>query len=93
MPCWNCRYCDTGNYHMCQVHSMYGFKRAHPGGMEEFMVLSTDSLVHTISKDIPPSHAAFAEPLSCALHAVERADDHASPTPSSWRAAGRSGSA
>ena len=37
------------------------------------MVLSTDSLVHTISKDIPPAHAAFAEPLSCALHAVERA--------------------
>jgi threonine dehydrogenase-like Zn-dependent dehydrogenase len=52
---------------------MYGFKRANPGGMEEFMVLSTASLVHTISKDIPPAHAAFAEPLSCALHAVERA--------------------
>jgi threonine dehydrogenase-like Zn-dependent dehydrogenase len=74
VPCGNCRYCDTGNYHMCQVHSMYGFKRAHPGGMEELMVLSTDSLVHKISKDIPPSHAAFAEPLSCALHAVERAN-------------------
>jgi threonine dehydrogenase-like Zn-dependent dehydrogenase len=73
VPCWNCRYCDTGNYHMCQVHNMYGFKRANPGGMEEYMVLSTASLVHKISKDIPPAHAAFAEPLSCALHAVERA--------------------
>lgn len=73
VPCWDCRYCDTGNYHMCQVHNMYGFKRANPGGMEEFMVLSTASLVHKISKDIPPAHAAFAEPLSCALHAVERA--------------------
>ena len=37
------------------------------------MVLSTASLVHTISREIPPAHAAFAEPLSCALHAVERA--------------------
>jgi threonine dehydrogenase-like Zn-dependent dehydrogenase len=73
VPCWDCRYCDTGNYHMCQVHNMYGFKRANPGGMEEYMVLSTASLVHRISKDIPPAHAAFAEPLSCALHAVERA--------------------
>ncbi len=73
VPCWSCRYCTTGNYHMCAVHNMYGFKRANPGGMEEYMVLSTDSLVHTISKDIPPAHAAFAEPLSCALHAVERA--------------------
>lgn len=73
VPCWDCRYCDTGNYHMCQVHNMYGFKRANPGGMEEYMVLSGASLVHKISKDIPPAHAAFAEPLSCALHAVERA--------------------
>jgi len=73
VPCWSCRYCDTGNYHMCAVHNMYGFKRANPGGMEEYLVLSTNSLVHKIGKDIPPAHAAFAEPLSCALHAVERA--------------------
>ena len=38
------------------------------------MVLSAPKrCVHKISKDIPPAHAAFAEPLSCALHAVERA--------------------
>ena len=37
------------------------------------MVVSTNSLVHKISKDIP-AHAAFAEPLSCALHAIERAN-------------------
>jgi threonine dehydrogenase-like Zn-dependent dehydrogenase len=73
VPCWDCRYCDTGNYHMCQVHNMYGFKKANPGGMEEFMILTPGSLVHRISKDIPPAHAAFAEPLSCALHAIERA--------------------
>lgn len=73
VPCWDCRYCDTGNYHMCQVHNMYGFKRANPGGMEEYLVLSTASLVHKISTEIPPAHAAFAEPLSCSLHAVERA--------------------
>jgi threonine dehydrogenase-like Zn-dependent dehydrogenase len=30
-------------------------------------------LVHKISGDIPPAHAAFVEPLSCSLHAVERA--------------------
>ncbi len=73
VPCWDCRYCDTGNYHMCQVHNIYGFKRATHGGMQEFMVLTAGSLVHQIAADIPPAHAAFAEPLSCALHAVERA--------------------
>lgn len=74
VPCWHCRYCESGDYHMCQPHMMYGFKRDNPGGMEEYMVVSTDSLVHKVSKDIPPAHAAFAEPLSCALHAVERAN-------------------
>src|SRR5699024_2708191 len=28
---------------------------------------------HKVSKDVAPQHAAFAEPLSCSLHAVERA--------------------
>jgi threonine dehydrogenase-like Zn-dependent dehydrogenase len=74
VPCWDCYYCDRGNYHMCAPHMMYGFKRDNPGGMEEYMTVSTNSLVHKISKDIPPAHAAFAEPLSCALHAVERAN-------------------
>jgi threonine dehydrogenase-like Zn-dependent dehydrogenase len=30
--------------------------------------------VHKVSKELAPAHAAFAEPLSCALHAVERAE-------------------
>ena len=30
--------------------------------------------MHKISADLPPAHAAFVEPLSCALHAVERAN-------------------
>jgi threonine dehydrogenase-like Zn-dependent dehydrogenase len=74
VPCWHCRYCNEGNYHMCQVHDIYGFKRATNGGMQEFMVITPGSLVHKIDGDIPAAHAAFAEPLSCALHAVERAN-------------------
>jgi erythritol/L-threitol dehydrogenase len=30
--------------------------------------------VHKVSEKLPPGYAAFAEPLSCALHAVERAE-------------------
>jgi threonine dehydrogenase-like Zn-dependent dehydrogenase len=44
--------------------------------MAEYMVFPRDALVHRVSADVPPAHAAFAEPLSCALHAVERADIH-----------------
>jgi 2-desacetyl-2-hydroxyethyl bacteriochlorophyllide A dehydrogenase len=73
VPCWKCRYCLRGQYHLCAPHSIYGFKRAHPGGMASYMVYGADALVHKVSKDIPASHAAFTEPLSCSLHAVQRA--------------------
>lgn len=74
VPCWSCRYCKRGEYWMCAVHDIYGFKRVTPGAMAEYMVFPVGALVHKISKNIPPAHAAFTEPLSCALHAVERAN-------------------
>ena len=73
VPCWKCRYCLRGQYWMCAPHDMFGFKRRTPGAMAEYMVYPPDALVHKVSADLPPAHAAFAEPLSCALHAVERA--------------------
>lgn len=76
VPCWQCRYCARGQYWMCAVHDIYGFKRATMGAMAEYLLLPARALVHRISPDVPPAHAAFAEPLSCALHAVERADIH-----------------
>ena len=27
VPCWNCRYCQRGQYWMCQVHDIYGFRQ------------------------------------------------------------------
>jgi threonine dehydrogenase-like Zn-dependent dehydrogenase len=73
VPCWQCRYCNRGEYWMCAPHDMYGFKRRNPGGMADYMVFPKEALVYTISRELPAQHAAFTEPLSCALHAVERA--------------------
>ena len=73
VPCWECRFCKRGQYHMCQPHDLYGFKRRTPGAMASYMVYPAEALVHKVSGDIAPQHAAFAEPLSCALHGVERA--------------------
>ena len=74
VPCGECRYCLRGNYWMCAPHGMFGFKRATPGGMASYIVFPKEALVHKISKNVKPQHAAYAEPLSCALHAVERAN-------------------
>ena len=54
VPCWKCRYCTRGKYHMCQPHDMYGFKRAHPGrhGGATWSI-PAEALVHKISKRHP----------------------------------------
>jgi threonine dehydrogenase-like Zn-dependent dehydrogenase len=72
VPCWKCRYCLRGQYWMCAPHDLYGFKRRTPGAMAPYMIYPAEALVYKVSKSLEPAHAAFAEPLSCALHAVER---------------------
>lgn len=72
VPCWECRFCKSGGYWMCGPHDMFGF-RNFDGGMAEYMLVPDRALAHKIDRSVPPHHAAFVEPLSCALHAVERA--------------------
>jgi erythritol/L-threitol dehydrogenase len=72
VPCGHCRYCIRGQYWMCGPHDMFGFRNFH-GAMAEYLVVPVNARPHKISKELPPHHAAFAEPLSCSLHAVERA--------------------
>jgi erythritol/L-threitol dehydrogenase len=74
VPCWNCRFCRRGQYWMCAPNHIYGFNRATHGAMAEYMIYPADALVHKVSHDLPAAHAAFAEPLSCALHAVDHAN-------------------
>ena len=73
VPCWKCRFCRRGQYWMCAAEHIFGFSRATHGAMAEYMIYPQDAFVHKVSSDLPAAHAAFAEPLSCALHAVERA--------------------
>ncbi|KQS14599.1 iditol 2-dehydrogenase [Curtobacterium sp. Leaf183] len=73
VPCWECRYCLDGAYWMCAVHDMFGFK-GYDGAMAEYVLVPTKALTHPVRRDLPGHVAAFAEPLSCAFHAVERAD-------------------
>lgn len=76
VPCGRCRYCIRGQYWMCAVHDIFGFKRSAMGAMASHMVLPERARVHKVDPALPPAHAAFAEPLSCSLHAVERAGIH-----------------
>ena len=35
VPCWECRYCRTGKYWLCQVHNIFGFQPVVNGGMAD----------------------------------------------------------
>jgi len=73
-PCWNCRFCNRGQYWMCQVHDVYGFRQTAFGSWAEYMVFPANALNYKVPKSLPLHHAVFIEPLACSIHAVERGD-------------------
>jgi threonine dehydrogenase-like Zn-dependent dehydrogenase len=72
VPCWNCRYCRRGQYHMCAKHDIYGFHGPN-GGFAQYMAFPADALNYKVPREIPVQHAALIEPLACSMHAVDRA--------------------
>lgn len=72
VPCWQCRYCRRGQYHLCQVHDIYGFRARTPGGFAEYMKFPAGALNHKVPRDLRPEHAVLIEPLACSMHAVKR---------------------
>lgn len=73
VPCEECRYCRRGQYWLCRQNDVFGFHQRTQGAMAEYMAVPPASRVHRVNGELPAAHAAFAEPLSCSLHAVERA--------------------
>jgi len=75
LPCWNCRFCNSGHYWMCQVHNIFGFQGGiDDGGFAEYMKYPRGSIVHKVPRELSYDVAAMIEPLACAIHAVDRAD-------------------
>ena len=75
VPCWNCRYCNHGQYWMCQQHDIYGFKRERAeGSWAEYMRFPANAINYKVPREIPATQAALIEPMACAIHAVQRGD-------------------
>lgn len=73
VPCGRCRYCRNGSYWMCEVHNIFGFQRVvADGGMAEYMRIPPTARIHKIPRTLPLEDAAIVEPLSCAIHTVDR---------------------
>ncbi len=75
VPCWQCRFCQRGQYWMCHRHDIYGFiKDRAEGSWAEYMKFPAGALNYKVPKDIPAEQAALIEPMACAIHAVERGE-------------------
>ncbi|ASL98439.1 alcohol dehydrogenase catalytic domain-containing protein [Serratia marcescens] len=75
VPCWECRYCKSGSYWMCETHNIYGFQKdVAEGGMAEYMRFSENAIVHKIPESLSHEDAVLIEPMACAIHTVARGD-------------------
>ncbi|MHB1314721.1 MAG: alcohol dehydrogenase catalytic domain-containing protein [Christensenellales bacterium] len=73
VPCWECRFCKTGNYYMCQKHDVYGFQSNVNGGMAEYMKFPKEALNYLVPRELPIEEAILIEPFACSKHCVDRA--------------------
>lgn len=74
-PCGRCRHCRQGRENLCRRMVFLGSASKFPhiqGGFREVFVVEEANAL-PVRKDLPFTTAAFAEPLSVALHAVARA--------------------
>ena len=71
--CGVCESCRRGFRNHCKNMKLMGITT--PGGFAEY-VKCTELQAFHISKDVPLDHAAFAEPLACAMNGFSRLDIH-----------------
>jgi len=70
ISCGTCFYCRRGLVHLCTGLRALGVDI--DGGMAEFCLVPKKQL-HLLPADMPPEMGAFIEPLSCAVHGLDRA--------------------
>ncbi len=73
VPCGNCYYCKHGQYNLCDPHAVFGIVQ-YNGGWAKHMIYPKGSLIHKVPENVSANDAAIIEPLSCALHGVNRAN-------------------
>lgn len=73
VPCWDCRFCNRGQYWMCEKHDLYGFQNNVNGGMAEYMKFTKEAINYKVPEELPLEKAILIEPYACSFHAVQRA--------------------
>jgi L-iditol 2-dehydrogenase len=72
VPCGVCPSCRRDRPHLCRQGAHIG--SSLPGGWADRTWLPLRARVWRVPDGLPPEEAVLAEPLACAIHAIERAD-------------------
>ncbi len=75
IPCGRCDDCRNGASYRCAMALTSGIGFARNGGFAEF-VAAPAALLHRLTTGLALEHACLVEPLSVAIHGVERARLH-----------------
>jgi threonine dehydrogenase-like Zn-dependent dehydrogenase len=77
ISCGTCYYCRRGLVHLCANLRALGVDI--DGGMAEYSLVPA-AQAYKLPKDMPRDLAPFVEPVSCAVHGIDRANIHAGDT-------------
>jgi len=69
IPCRNCRYCEAGQYELCDNYGYLGSRQN--GGFAEFVVAPVENLV-LLPSCVSWEEGALSEPGAVTLHALRR---------------------
>lgn len=71
VACGTCFYCRRGLVHLCENLRALGVDI--DGGMAEYCIVP-EAQVYVLPNDFPVLASAFVEPVSCAIHGIDRAN-------------------
>ncbi|MHC3377865.1 galactitol-1-phosphate 5-dehydrogenase [Ligilactobacillus equi] len=66
IPCFRCKYCQSGMFQMCEDYSMMG--QTQPGGFEQYVCVPEQNALSI--GNLSFTEGALIEPMAVAMHAV-----------------------
>ncbi|WP_080872966.1 zinc-binding dehydrogenase [Oceanobacillus timonensis] len=67
--CGECRYCQSGDYNLCNRRK--GLGSQINGGFAKYLIAHEESL-HHLPRELDDRSAAMTEPLACTYHAIQK---------------------
>ncbi|MEC2159706.1 zinc-binding dehydrogenase [Virgibacillus halodenitrificans] len=69
--CGKCKYCQSGDYNLCNHRKGLGTQQ--DGGFTKYLIARQESL-HKLPENVDYQSAAMTEPLACTFHAVSKTE-------------------